>query len=116
MAKMDIGAELHKAAKRHKLTITEIVERAGYRNQSIFYRHKAQEDLAFDILYKYAKVMDYYFANEIPEFTEWLRENGLIKEIKGKLSYEDMEKKRDLWRDKYYALLEKYNKLLEERN
>lgn len=113
MTKPHVGKILHEVAKRHKLTIIQIVEDAGYKNQSIFYRHIAQPNLPFNILYKYARAMNYYFNRELPEFSIWLNQNSLVKESVGQLNYDELEKERDYWKDKYYALLEKYNSLLE---
>ena len=111
MTKVNIGKELHEAAKNHKKSITEIAEEAGYK-QSTFYKHKIQADLEFSILYKYAKVMDNYFTKEIPEFTKYLEENGLIKTGKEKLTYEELLVDRDYWKDQAYDFIRKNNVLL----
>jgi hypothetical protein len=113
MTKVNIGKELYEAAKHHKKSITEIAAEAGYK-QSTFYKHKKKADLEFNILYKYAKVMDNYFAKEIPEFTRYLEENGLIKTGKEKLTYEELLIDRDYWKDEAYDFIRKNNDLLQQ--
>jgi hypothetical protein len=107
------GALLHRVAKLHKKTIVQISSDAGV-DQSTFYYHKEQEDLPFEILYKYAVAMDYFFGTELPEFTAWLKDNNLLPNEGAKLSVEGLLKERDYWRDKYYALLEEHNNLIKD--
>lgn len=89
MSKKHRGKVLADVAKRHHLTITEIAKMAGY-TQSTFYKHKLQSDLDFDILYKYSKVLEYYFQNEIPEFSKYLEDNNLGQIENRRLSYNDL--------------------------
>lgn len=114
MAEIHRGKVLHEVALLHPKKIIVIVKEAGYTSQSTFYKHIAEEKLPFRTLYKYAKVMDYYFVNEIPEFQEWLKNNGLINQNSGATDYADLQKERDKWRDKYYSLLEEHNKLIKK--
>lgn len=114
MESVDRGAILHKVAKLNKKSIVQIAEDAGF-DQSTFYYHKAQPDLPFETLYKYAVVMDYYFANEFPDFTDWLKENNLSPKKEASLSKESLLQERDYWKDKYYALLEEHNNLIKEK-
>ena len=115
MTQVNIGKQLHEAAKHHIKSITKIAEEAGYK-QSTFYKHTKQPDLDFSILYKYAKVMDNYFTKELPEFTKYLEDNGLVKTGKEKLTYEELLIERDNWRDKYYITLEKLNECLQKQS
>lgn len=113
MSKIHRGAILHRAAKLHKKSIVQISKDAGV-DQSTFYYHKEQEDLPFEILYKYAVAMDYFFSVELPEFTDWLKDNNLLPNGETKLSIEGLLQERDYWKDKYYSLLEEHNKLIKE--
>ncbi len=115
MTKVHRGKILHEVASLHKMKIIDIVEEAGYTSQSTFYKHISEENLPFKTLFKYAKVMNYYFANEIPEFKEWLDKNGLGEQNIGPVSYAELQKDRDMWREKYYSLLEEHNKLIKDR-
>lgn len=108
------GAILHRVAKVHKKSIVQISKEAGL-DQSTFYYHKEQADLPFETLYKYAVAMDYYFATELPEFTDWLKENNLMRRTETKVSIESLREERDYWKDKYYSLLEEHNNLIKEK-
>lgn len=115
MANVHRGKILHEVASLHPLKITAIIIEAGYTSQSTFYKHVQQENLPFRTLYKYAKAMDYYFSKEVPEFKNWLEKNGLADRNVESASYADLQRDRDLWREKYYALLEEHNKLIKDK-
>lgn len=91
-----------------------IAKDAGY-DQSSFYVHIKRADLSLDILYKYSKSMSYDFSPDVPEMDEYLSLNGLKKISDKSLSYEDLLKDRDNWRDKYYSLLEENSRLIKEK-
>jgi hypothetical protein len=107
------GAILHGVAKRHPNTISKIANDAGY-DQSTFYLHKNNADLSLDILIKYANAMGHDFSNEIPGYKDYLMKNGLKRSNDKKLTYEELEKDRDEYRDKYYSQLEENHRLLKE--
>lgn len=107
------GAILHGVAKRHPNTISKIAKEAGY-DQSTFYIHKQNADLSFDILVKYGTAMNHDFSNEIPEYSEYLIKNGVKQPNDLKMTYEELEKDRNFYRDKYYAQLEENHRLIKE--
>jgi hypothetical protein len=108
------GAILHAVAKRSSLTIIRLAKEAGY-DQSTFYVHKSKEDLSLEILYKYGKVLKHDFSFEIPEMGDYLQMQGISPLSTDKMTYEQLEKERDKWRDRYYSLLEEHNKLITEK-
>lgn len=108
-----IGAELFEVAKRHKLTITEIAKRAGY-GQSMFYKHVKQEDLSFSILKKYADSMNYDFKAEIPDFTKYLKDLGLLEQHAEEFSKQDLLDKIEYWKDQAFEATRKTNELLQQ--
>jgi hypothetical protein len=114
MSKIHRGKILHQVAKRSKKTIVQISDDAGY-DQSTFYVHKDKEDLQLEILYRYGVAMDHDFSTEVPEMKDYMLEQGLKNPLEKKLSYEELEQDRNLWKDKYYALLEENNKLIKEK-
>ena len=113
-SKIHRGSILHAVANRHEKTIVKIASDAGY-EQSTFYVHVKREDLPLDILFKYGKSMNHDFSMEIPEMDQYLSINGLKKNIDKNLSYDDLLKERDMWRDKYYSVLEENSRLLKEK-
>lgn len=113
MVDVNRGNELYKASKAHKLPIVEIAKRAGY-DQSMFYRHIKDPNLKFDVLKKYALVIDYSFENEIPEFAEYLKKHSPVKQ-QNKDETEDLLSKIDYWKDQAFSATKKLNTVLEEK-
>lgn len=114
MSKKHIGEILNTIATNHPLPKVEIIQLAGYSSQSTYYKHISQEDLPFKILYRYAKVLEYGFAKEIPEFKNWIKINNLAPIGSSSLEESQLIKERNSWKEKYFELLEKYNELLED--
>lgn len=113
MSNIHIGFELHKAAKHHKLSVTEIAKRSGY-GQSMFYKHVKNPNLPFSILKKYADTLNYYFNNEIPEFIVYLKKNGLLKDSENELSLKELLDKVEYWKDQAFDLTKRNNELLQQ--
>ncbi len=105
---------MHGVATRHQKSIVKIAKEAGY-DQSTFYVHVKREDLPFEILYKYSKVLSHDFSKESPEMEEYLAVNGLKTGSETVLTYEELLRDRDNWRDKYYAQLEENSRLIKEK-
>lgn len=107
------GELLREAADKSDLSITQIAKRAGF-NRSTFYNHIVNPDLAFHILERYAKVLQFDFATVIPEMRKFQRfeEPNILYKIPENM--EEAIQQRDAWRDRYYDLLERYNSLIED--
>lgn len=111
---IDRGAILHAVAKRSIKTITQIAADAGYEKTS-FYVHIRKADLSLDIIYKYGVAMPHDFSIEIPEMVDYLSVHGLKKADDTKLSYEQLLKEKEFWKDRFYTLLEEQNKVLSNK-
>lgn len=59
--------------------------------------------------------MKHDFSNEIPGYREYLEENGLNKNKNVKMTYDELLKDRDDWREKYYEQLRENHKLITEK-
>lgn len=59
--------------------------------------------------------MNHDFSMEIPEMDEYLSTNGLKIGSEKLLTYDELLRDRDNWRDKYYAQLEENSKLVKEK-
>lgn len=111
--KISRGKALHKAAKTSTMSIRDIVKKAGY-SYPAFYTHIKNDDLDLSILARYSKALAHSFSDEIPEISEYLMED---KPSYGtELSYAELLRDRDKWRDKYYDAVEQYNKLAKKYN
>ncbi len=105
------GNVLKAVVKRSDLHISQIVKRMGY-SRSSYYIHIADAELAFEILERYGKVLNYDFSEEFPEMIKYI--SFEVPEADSK-NVDQLAKERDRWRDKYFNLLEKYNVFLEEK-
>lgn len=116
MSKKHIGEILDFVAENHALPKVNIIEMAGYASQSTYYKHIVRNDLPFKILYKYARAMNYNFSKEIPEFTNWLKNNNLVIADVSNDKIETLALERDQWKEKYYEQMKEYNELMKEHN
>jgi len=106
------GEILQAAVKKSDLRITQIVKKAGY-SRSSYYHHINDEALSYDILEAYGRAMKYDFTEDLPQMNKYMVEDP--SEEYAFLTLEEAVRQRDLWKDKYYTLLEKYHLLVEER-
>jgi hypothetical protein len=107
------GQLLENAVKASRLNIEFVADKAGY-SRSSYYKHKEERDLDYHILAAYGRALKHDFTEDLPEMPKYIMEEP--GETYGKTpSLQDAIKQRDQWRDKYYELLEKYNKMIEEK-
>jgi len=107
------GEVLRDVILQSNMSKTTIAKKAGYSRGSV-YIHIANPELPAQILQDYGRVLRHDFSEDFPEIAWKLAEespelNDLPETI------EEAIRQSDLWRNKYYALLEKYQKLLEEK-
>ena len=111
--KLHRGKILAIAVKQSRYTKEKAAQRAEY-SRSSYYKHIANPDLDFDILMRYGKAISHDFTEEFPEMPKYLLEDP--QETYNKpVTVEELIRERDYWKDKYLDLLEKYNRLIEER-
>lgn len=108
------GAALGKVVQQSELSKTLIAKKAGY-NRSSLYNHINTSDLSFEILEKYGKALGYDFTKIFPEMVKYIAFEDPERPYGESLTFETLLRQRDQWRDKYYDLLEKYNRLIEEK-
>lgn len=112
-SKISRGKALHKAAKASNMSIKNIVKKAGF-SYPAFFLHTKNDNLDLAILARYSKAMGHSFAEEFPEISEYLMED---KAAYGKeLSYKELLADRDKWKEKYFEMVERYNKLADKYN
>lgn len=95
------------------MNIERIAQKAGYKRIT-YYSHIKKKDLALSILNKYGAAINHDFSNDVPgmKALEFQEEDHSYAKTPDTLS--EAIKDRDRWREKYYELLEKYQKLLEK--
>jgi len=107
------GRILATAVQASGLKKETVAIKAGY-SRSAYYKHIKKHDLGFHILIAYGKAIKHDFTEELADMPKYLLEEP--EEIYSKpVSREEATLQRDQWRDKYLELLEKYNRLIEEK-
>ncbi len=110
-----IGKLLQAAVKKTGLNIDVVTKKAGYK-RGTYYLHIKQKNLDAGILKKYARAIGYDFSNELPHImnTVFEEEDHVYK--KQPLTLDEAIKQINEWKEKYYTLMEKYLKYVEQDN
>ena len=107
------GQVLQAAVADSGLSITQVVKRTGY-SRSSYYNHIEDPRLAYHILAEYGKTLKHDFSTDFPEMVSNLVEDPEEQYGEPK-TFGDAIRQRDIWKEKYYQLLEKHQKLLEDK-
>ena len=107
MADLHIGNLLEKIVKGSDISVETITRKLNY-SRTTYYNHIKNKNLPLDILIRYGRVLGYDFSQDIPEVKEM--ENMLNSRP---LSIEEAIRQREVWRARYYELMEKFNAYLE---
>ncbi len=107
------GALLEAAVKNSSINITQMVKRMGI-SRGTYYNHRNDQNLSFEQLVKYGKVLKHDFSHDIPEMKQFILYEQEAPYGPPK-SLEEAVEQRDYWREKYYQLMEKYHKEVEDK-
>jgi len=95
------GEYLEMIVRKKGIKIKNLTDAVGY-DRSTFYNHIKAPNLSFAILARYGKVLNHDFSVDYPELNNPV--DYLSKVIE---TFEEMEKDRDYWRDRFLELAEK---------
>lgn len=107
------GLILAAAVEATGLNKETVAVKAGY-SRSGYYKHIKKSDLGFHILIAYGKAIKHDFTEELPNMPKYIVED-LPEPYSKTISAEEAIRQRDIWRDRYFELMVKYNKLIEEK-
>lgn len=110
--KPDRGRILAIAVEHTGRNKEEVAMMAGY-SRSAYYKHIENPNLEYHILMAYGKAIKHDFTIELPEMPKYIFNDP--EDSNRPSSIEEAIRQRDMWKDKYVELLEKYNRLIEER-
>jgi hypothetical protein len=111
--KLDRGQVLAAAVEATGLNKEDVANRAGY-TRSAYYKHIENPNLDYHILMAYGRAIGKDFTEEFPDMPKYvLAESDEIYGTPNTL--EEAIKLLELWKGKYVEILEKYNKLIEEK-
>ena len=112
--KPDRGQLLAAVVEASHFKKEDIARKAGY-SRSAYYKHIENPDLDYSIMTAYGKAIPYDFTDDLPEMPKYLLSEPDDPYNKPQ-SLEAALKILEQWKNKYLELLEKYNKLLEEKS
>lgn len=75
--------------------------------------HIKKEDLSASILSRYAKAIGHDFSEDISEMGQYVQEPEAVYGNEPR-TLEEAIRQRNEWKEKYYALMEKYLKCIEK--
>ena len=104
---------MRQAVSESGISITKITKKAKF-SRSSYYNHIEDPDLSYDVLERYGRAIKHDFSGEFPIMSSLRLEEEEI-EYGRPDTLEKALQQLDRYREKYTELLEKYNKLLEER-
>jgi len=91
-----------------------VARNAGYKRVT-YYSHIKQPDLSFSILNKYAKALKYDFSDEIPGMDQQVIDEPSFDYSNDPKSLREAKEQIAIWKEKYYELLDKYVKVIEDK-
>ncbi len=107
------GQALATAVEITGLGKEEVASKAGY-SRSAYYKHIENPQLEYHILIAYGRAIGHDFTEEFPDMPRYSLEEPEEKYAPPQNLAEAI-RLSELWKDKYLELLEKYNRLIEER-
>jgi hypothetical protein len=111
--KINRGQLLAAAVQASGLNKEQAAKKADY-SRSAYYKHIENPNLGYHILVAYGKAIKYDFTEELPEMPKYGLEDPETAYGKPK-TIEEAIRVADQWKNKYLELLEKCNRLIEER-
>ena len=111
---IDRGQLLKSIVEDSGVSIINLVKKVGYKDRASYYSHISKPDLSLEILFAYARVLKYDLRNEFPGVTQFLLEDQAVEYNAKPETLEEALELLAGWKDRYYALLEKYSKLMEK--
>ena len=111
--KLNRGQILASVVEASNLTKEEVARRAGY-TRSAYYKHIENPQLNYHILMAYGRALKHDFTEEFTDMPRYIMEE--VSETYGKpKTLEEALNLLEQWKNKYLDLLEKYNRLIEEK-
>ncbi len=102
---VDRGDLLKEVVKSSGISISTIVKRVGI-SRTTYYNHIMDKNLPSEILDRYGRVLGYDFSKVDSTKSNVLRSPTSLQEAFAQIN---------IWKERYYTLLEKYNTIIEEQ-
>lgn len=83
-------------------------------SRGTYYNHISDRYLSLETLFEYGKAIGFDFSKILPEIKQYRVEEPEVT-FKVPQTLEEAIEQRDMWREKYYQLMEKYHRLLDQQ-
>jgi len=107
------GEVLKAAVRKVSFKITLLTKRMGI-SRGTYYNHIEDPDLSFELLERYGKILKYDFTADFPEMQKYAFEES-IESYGPPATFEEALNQLHYYKEKYTQILEKYNRLIEEK-
>lgn len=107
------GEILQAAVNKTQFRVIELARRMHI-SRGTFYNHIQNPNLSFELLERYGRILDYDFTNDFPEMEKYTVDEPIVP-YGEPATLDEAIRQRDTWKDKYLRILEKYNKLIEDK-
>ena len=111
------GQLVEKMVRRNGHSISDVARLANVNRRSV-YNWFNQQQLKPEIIYRIGCVINHDFSEEFPnlftseDFTKGFRKTSFVHNVSNETEITEI---KQVWKDKYIDLLERYNKLLSHR-
>ena len=106
------GEIIEKAIRQSGYSITKLAKKLGKSTRWMYYMFESS-NVSIDYILKIGEILHHDFSNDIKELKKYkmLHEIQAIKE--SETIYKSEQEESEYWKNKYLALLEKHNQLLQ---
>lgn len=109
------GEIVEKAIRQSGYPITKLAKKLGKTARWMYYQFD-NHNMPIDYILQIGEFIHYDFSNDIKDLKKYnLSNSNLINNESKVTTYSKKQEKNDYWKDKYLALLEQYNVLLEQK-
>jgi hypothetical protein len=110
------GDILQKAIEQSGMNITEIAKKIN-KSRGWFYNVFKTGKVSIDTLLQIGKVIHYDFASELKELKKYKTYDGftVVQEPETLYKAKKGEDEQNVWKEKYFSLLEEHNALLKKQ-
>ena len=106
------GEIIEKAVRQSGYSITKLAKKLGKSTRWMYYMFDSS-NVSIDYILEIGEIIHHDFSNDIKELKKYKLLNE-IKEIKeSEITYKSKQAELEAWKNKYLALLEKHNQLLQ---
>ena len=113
---IDRGKLLKNIVEKSGISISNLVKKVGYKDRASYYTHIDKPDLSLDILFAYAKVLNYDLRQDLSDINPYMLEDPASLYYTTPETFDEAIVLLGKWKERYSQLLEKYIRVMEDKN